>query len=72
MQADPKLMQFPTCRFVKNIWSHFWTDLLKLEQDKSATATLWRPQMNQYTASNEGGGGFTKVEKQREHHIILT
>ena len=34
-----------------------------------ATATLWRPQMKQSTASNKGGG-VTKVENQREHHII--
>ena len=57
---------------MKNIWNHFWTDLLKLEQDKSATTTLWLPQMNQYTASNDGGGGATNIENQREHHIILT
>ena len=31
------------------------------------TATLWRPQIKQYTYSNEKGGGV-----QSQHHIILT
>ena len=33
-----------------------------------ATATLWQPQIKQYTTSNEGMG----LQNQREHHIILT
>ena len=33
-----------------------------------STATLRRPKIKQYTASNEGGG----LQNQRQHHIILT
>ena len=33
-----------------------------------ATATLWRLQNKQYSASKEGGG----VQNQQEHHIFLT
>ena len=31
------------------------------------TATFWRPQIKQYTVSNDGA-----VQNQRIHHVILT
>ena len=35
-----------------------------------AAATLWRPQIRQYTASNEGEGWFTKPTETSEYDAL--
>ena len=74
MQANPRLKQFPNMSFLgeylEEFLDRFTNNITRQIIRYRATATLRRPQMKQYTASN-GGGGFTKVEKV-EHDIILT
>ena len=63
MQADP-LNNSKTCR-VENIWSHFWTDLLILEQDQLYDIEQQPPSGDRKWSNklpqNEGGG-LKKVE----------
>ena len=70
----PNLNNSQTCRVVENIWSHFWTDLLILEQDQSYDIEQQQPSGDRKWSNTlpQMRGGGQKVENRREHHIILT
>ena len=60
MQADPKLKQFPNMsvggEYLEPFLDRFTHTRIGQIIRYRATATLWRPQIKQYAASNEGGG----------------
>ena len=66
MQADPKLKQFPNMSFCGEYLEPFLDRFTHTRTGQiiryRATATLWRPQIKQYTASNDGGGGLQKLK----------
>ena len=62
MQADPKPQQFPNMLFCGEYFEPFLDRLTHTRAKQiiryRATATLWGPQIKQYNASNEEGGGY--------------